>query len=365
MEFIKDYNRKIVFADGTEYYGYAFGADLSGAKVCELVFNTSMVGYPEIVADPSYAQKAVMLTYPLIGNYGVATEDFEVNKTAVSALITRDYNNSPSNFRCTYTLDEVLKQNNIPAVYGMDTREITRRIRDNGTCLIAICSADFPKDEAVEMINNFKPCENIISTVSCDKMWIKKSEIRKKFNVVVIDCGLKLSLLHSLTSRGCDVTVVPYNTSADEIIKLSPNGVFVSNGPECLESAKEVVDTVKQLIGKTVIFGTALGCEILAKAMGAELNKLPFGHRGCNLPVKNLNKKELEFANQNNSYAIDEESLKSTTLSVTHINLMDNTVAGVESVKDNAFGSMFYPEGAGEYLVDKFVMNMQEVIKNA
>lgn len=352
---------KIVLENGTEYTGFSFGAKCE--RVNELVFDTSMVGYQEIISDPSYTYQMVLMTYPLIGNYGITDEDFETKTPTIGGLIVREYNDMPSNFRSTKTLSEVLEENDIPGIYGIDTRKLTRVIRDNGTLKVLICDVDKPLDEALEVLKNTEIPTNAISAISCKKRWYSRTS-NHKFNVVVIDCGTRNSFVKNLNKCGCNVTVVPYNTTAEEIDFMKPDGIFISNGPGNPEDADVVVDTVKALKGKYPIFGACIGHEILCRAYGAKTYKLKFGHRGGNHPVKNLETDTIQIVAQNHGYAVDEESLKGTDLEVTHINVLDNTVEGVECKKDKAFGIQFIPDTAlgsdnDLYLFEKFISNME------
>lgn len=364
MEFIKDYTRKIVFADGTQYFGYGFGGSTLTPHICEIVFNTSMVGYQEIVSDPSYTYQAVTMTYPIIGNYGIADDDFETKTPTIGALIVRDYNDKPSNFRCTFTLDEILKKYSIPGIYGVDTRKITREIRDEGSQSVCICDADFSVSEAVKLINNTPMKHDAVSTVCCKAPWTSAAKGEKKYSVVAIDCGIKLNIVRSLNNRGCDVTVVPYNTSAEEILSLCPDGVFISNGPGDPTDVECTVQTIKSLIGKLPICGICLGHQIISLAYGGKTYKLKFGHRGGNHPVKNLLSGKIEITSQNHSYAVDADSLSGTGLEITHINLLDNTIEGVRSAADKVFSVQYHPESApgpqdSGYLFDNFIDMMK------
>lgn len=352
-----NYNKKIVLEDGQEYYGYSFGADCE--RICEIVFNTSMVGYQEIISDPSYTYQMVVMTYPLIGNYGIADDDFETKTPSIGAMVVRDYNDMPSNFRYTKTLSEILEENDIPGIYGIDTRKLTRSIRDYGSRLAIITGADTPADKAVELLKNTTMPTDAVSRVSCKKRWYSRTS-NHKFNVVAIDCGIKLNIIRSLNSRGCNVTVVPYNTTAEEIEFMKPDGVFLSNGPGDPENVTEVIETVKKLKGKYPIFGICLGHQMISLAYGAKTYKLKFGHRGGNHPVKNLKNGRIEITSQNHSFAVDERSLENTGLTVTHKNILDNTVEGVECKKDRVFSVQYHPESApgpqdSSYLFDEFL----------
>lgn len=358
---MKEFNKKIVLEDGEEYLGYGFGANVE--SICEIVFNTSMVGYQEIVSDPSYTYQMVVMTYPLIGNYGITDDDYETGKPSIGGLVVREYNDYPSNFRYTKTLSEYLEENNIPGIYGVDTRKITRSIRDKGSRKVIITDISTTKEEAIEKIKNYQIPKDAVSKVSCKKKWYARTA-NAKYNVVAVDCGIKLNIVRNLNKRKCNVTVVPYNTTAEEVISLKPDGVFLSNGPGDPEDVKEVISLVKELKGKYPIFGICLGHQMISLAYGAKTYKLKFGHRGGNHPVLNLKTDKIEITSQNHSYAVDEESLKSTKLEATHKNILDNTIEGVECKKDRIFSVQYHPESApgpqdSGYLFDKFINIMK------
>ena len=358
---MKEFNKKIVLEDGEEYLGYGFGANVE--SICEIVFNTSMVGYQEIVSDPSYTYQMVVMTYPLIGNYGITDDDYETGKPSIGGLVVREYNDHPSNFRYTKTLSEYLEENNIPGIYGVDTRKITRSIRDKGSRKVIITDISTTKEEAIEKIKNYQIPKDAVSKVSCKKKWYARTA-NAKYNVVAVDCGIKLNIVRNLNKRKCNVTVVPYNTTAEEVISLKPDGVFLSNGPGDPEDVKEVISLVKELKGKYPIFGICLGHQMISLAYGAKTYKLKFGHRGGNHPVLNLKTDKIEITSQNHSYAVDEESLKSTEFEPTHKNILDNTIEGVECKKDRIFSVQYHPESApgpqdSGYLFDKFINIMK------
>ena len=307
------------------------------------------------------------MAYPLIGNYGIAADDFETQTPTIGGLIVRDYNDIPSNFRSIKTLSQVMKEYSIPGMYGVDTRKLVRSIRDLGSRLVLITNVDTPIEKGLEMIKNYIPARDAVSKVSRNQV-CKYAGVDAKYRVVAIDCGMKQNIVRSLNKKGCDVTVVPWNTTADEIIHLKPDGIFISNGPGDPTDATPVIEVVKQLHGKYPIFGICLGHQIISLAYGATTYKLKFGHRGGNHPVKNLLSGKIEITSQNHSYAVDEKSLENTLLTVTHKNILDNTVEGVECVSDKIFSVQYHPESApgpqdSEYLFDRFI-NLMEVEKN-
>ena len=361
------YNRKIITEDGNEYFGFAFGDTKD--KVCEIVFNTSMVGYQEIISDPSYTYQAVVMTYPLIGNYGICDDDYETQTPTISALIVHEYNDEPSNFRSRESLGDTLKRYRIPGIYGIDTRQLGRSIRDLGSRRVLICGMDTPLQKGLEIIKNTAVPHDAVSMVSTKKSVFYKAS-HAKFHVAAIDCGMKLNILRSLNNRGCSVSVVPWNTTASEIEALNPDGIFISNGPGDPEDVPEVIETIKNLKGKYPIFGICLGHQIISLAYGAKTYKLKFGHRGGNHPVRNLKTNKIEITSQNHSYAVDNDSIKGTSLEITHINLLDNTIEGVECKKDRVFSVQYHPESApgpqdSTYLFDNFIEIMKEGHENA
>ena len=359
---MKEFNKKIVLEDGEEYLGYGFGADKE--SICEIVFNTSMVGYQEIVSDPSYTYQMVVMTYPLIGNYGITDEDYETKQPTIGGMVVREYNDLPSNFRYTKTLSEYLEENSIPGIAGIDTRKLTRSIRDKGSRKVIITDITTSTEEALKKLKSYDIPKDAVSKVSCKKKWYSRTA-NYKYNVVAVDCGIKLNIIRSLNKRGCNVTIVPYNTTAKEIESLKPDGIFLSNGPGNPEDVKEVIKLVKELRGKYPIFGICLGHQMISLAYGAKTYKLKFGHRGGNHPVLNLETDKIEITSQNHSYAVDEKSLEKTDLVATHKNILDNTIEGVECKKDKVFSVQYHPESApgpqdSGYLFDKFIKIMGE-----
>ena len=358
---MKEFDKKIVLEDGEEYLGYGFGANVE--SINEIVFNTSVVGYQEICSDPSYTYQMVVMTYPLIGNYGITDDDYETNKPTIGGLIVREYNDMPSNFRYTKTLSEYMEENGIPGIQCVDTRKLTRSIRDKGSRKVIITDISTSKEEAIEKMRNYEIPKDAVSKVSCRKRWYSRTA-NPKYNVVAVDCGIKLNIVRSLNKRGCNVTIVPYNTSFTTIQSLKPDGIFLSNGPGDPENVVEVIDLVKKAKGKYPIFGICLGHQMISLAYGATTYKLKFGHRGGNHPVKNLETGKIEITSQNHSYAVNNESINNTSLKITHINVLDNTIEGVECKEDKVFSVQYHPESApgpqdSSYLFDKFIEMMK------
>ena len=359
--------RKLILEDGEEYYGFAFGDP--GDKVLEIVFNTSMVGYQEILSDPSYTDQAVVMTYPLIGNYGMAADDYETERPSIGALIVREYNDEPSNFRSERSLDDVMRAYHIAGIWGVDTRKLTRSIRSKGSRRCLLTCADTPLPTGLQILSAASLPKDAVSRVSHSKM--QYADIpNARFHVVAIDCGMKQNIVRSLNQRGCKVTIVPWNTAAEVIESMKPDGVFLSNGPGNPADVQPVIETVRQLRGKCPMFGICLGHQIISLAYGAQTYKLKFGHRGGNHPVKNLLTGKVEITSQNHSYAVSMDSLQNTSLQCTHINLLDNTVEGVRCVQDRVFSVQYHPESApgpqdSAYLFDRFIQMMEEESSHA
>lgn len=353
---MKNYTKKLVLEDGHELMGYGFGADTE--RVCEIVFNTSVVGYQEILSDPSYTDQMVVMTYPLIGNYGITDEDYESKFPSIGAMVVRENNDLPSNFRYTKTFGEVLEENGIPAISGLDTRMITRILRKSGSQRAIITSIETSKEEALAKIAS-TPCPaDLVKRVSCRKRWFSRTP-NHKYDIVAIDCGLKYNLIRSLNGCGCNVTVVPYNTSAEEILSFNPNGVLVTNGPGAPTDVPEVVSTVEALKGRVPMFGIGLGHQIIALAYGAKCCKMIPGHRGGH-PVKVLENGKILMTAQNHGWVVNKESLEATELTITHVSLLDGSVEGFEHKADKVMSVEFHPESApgpqdATYLFGKFI----------
>ncbi len=344
--------RKIVLANGVELMGKGFGYD--GEVIGELVMNTAMVGYQEAMSDPASLNQLVLMTYPLIGNYGFTDEDYESKFISFKGLIVREYNDKPSNFRYTKTLAEVLEENNIVGLCGIDTRKLTRILQAEGSQLAILCDQELPKDEALKKINEFVIPTDPVRKVSCKKIWYSRCP-NPRFNVVAIDFGIKYSFIRSLNERGCNVTIVPCDSSFDIIMATHPDGILLSNGPGNPNNYPEMVDLVKKIQGIKPMFGIGFGCELLA--LGNEMKVVPMknGHHSNNLPIRDFKIKRLNYAPQNHDYdivTVQKECIRS-------VNGIDETIEGIEFINDHAFGVQYYPETAprskAENEFDEFV----------
>ena len=358
---MKGPDRKLVFENGRVFYGTGFGAECD--TVCEVVFNTSMVGYQEILSDPSYCGQMVCMTYPLIGNYGLNDEDYETRTPKIGGFIVRENNNDPSNYRYTKTLEEVMAENGIPGIEGLDTRQITRMIRDEGSMRVLLTNAACGDQEGLERLVNTAQLSDQVSRVSCKKPWYSRTP-NFRYSVVAVDCGIKHNIIRRLNQKGCNVTVVPYDTPADTLMALRPDGLFLSNGPGNPADVQPVVELVKTLQGKLPIFGICLGHQVIALANGATTYKMKFGHRGGNHPVKTMDTGKVEMTSQNHSYAVDAQSLQGTSLELSHINLLDQTAEGLRNESQRVLCIQYHPESApgpqdSDYLFDIFIKYMQ------
>lgn len=358
---MKKFDRKLILSDGSEYYGYGFGS--KHEKITEIVFNTSLVGYQEILSDPSYTYQTVVMAYPLIGNYGMTEEDFETDIPTIGGLAVRDYNDQPSNFRSKYTLSEIMEKYKIPGIYGIDTRKLVRSIRDLGSRKALLTDIGTSLQDGFRRLDLYNIPRDAVSQVSRKNVQ-HYTVTDGKYHVAAIDCGMKQNIVRTLNRRGCSVTIVPWNTSVQEIEKLRPDGVFLSNGPGNPADVQTVVELVKALKGEYPIFGICLGHQIISLAYGARIYKLKFGHRGGNHPIKNLRTGKIEITSQNHSYAVDKASLANTRLKITHLNLLDQTVEGVACEEDRVFGVQYHPESApgpqdSGYLFEQFIKMME------
>ncbi|WP_017548471.1 glutamine-hydrolyzing carbamoyl-phosphate synthase small subunit [Salinicoccus carnicancri] len=355
--------RYLVLEDGTVYEGYRFGSDRTAEG--ELVFNTAMTGAQEIITDLSYTDQIITFSYPLIGNTGVNIEDNETLVPSARGVVVREACSEPSNFRASESLDSFLRRHNIPGISGVDTRSITRKIRDKGV-MKAVMTDDENHEELVGLLQNASFRTDQVKRVSTRAPYISTGPGKR---VVLVDYGKKENIVRSLNTHGCDVTVVPHDTTAEDILKMKPDGVMLSNGPGDPEDVEAGIRTVKNLIGRVPLFGICLGHQLIGLACGAKTFKMKFGHRGSNQPVINHATGRVEITAQNHGFAIDADSLGSTGLEITHTALNDRTVEGVRHVKHPVFSVQYHPEASAgphdsEYLFGEFV-NMMETKKEA
>lgn len=341
--------KKLVLENGIEMKGFSFGADRPA--VGEIIFNTSMVGYQEVISDPAYAGQIVVMTYPPMGQYGIADEDFESRHLSIAGLIAREYCDTPSNFRYTKSLSEELSEESVPALYGLDTRMLTCIIRDNGSMKAAIVDEDVPLEKALEMIADCKSASTAVESVTTAKRWFKRTP-HHKHDVVVIDFGVKMSLIDCLTESGCNVTVVPFNATTEEILGFNPDGVLLSSGPGNPALLPETIGTLNALKGKLPIAGIGLGHELIAMSYGAKIKKLAPGHHGGR-PVRNLETGRIEAVEHNHGYAVSATNLPKT-LKVCFEDVVDKSIEGLKCEKDKVITCAFYPEGAPGPKVESF-----------
>ncbi len=352
--------RLLILEDGSVYEGQAFGSD--HFQIGELVFNTSMTGYQEILTDNSYCGQIVMMTYPLIGNYGINRDDYESISPSCFGFVIRDLCSHPNNFRTTEDLDTYLKHANIPGIYGIDTRSITLKIREVGTMKAMMANEDADVEAIVASLKAADFLHDQVKRVSTPRIYPMPNRGKK---VVLMDFGAKLGIVRELSKRGCDLIIVPYDTSAEQIMAYHPDGVMLSNGPGDPEDVNVAIETIQQLIGQTVIFGICLGHQLISLACGAKTFKLKFGHRGSNHPVTNLATGKVEITSQNHSFAVDIDSLSSTRLEMTHQALNDKSCEGVKHKDYPVFSVQYHPEACAgpqdsQYLFDQFITMMEE-----
>ncbi len=367
----------LALADGKYFIGKALGAP--GEVTGEVVFNTSMTGYQEILTDPSYHGEIVTMTYPQIGNYGINPEDVESGRPFLSGFVVKEACPFPSNFRSEMTLDAYLKKNNIISIEGIDTRALVRHIRTVGAQTGIISSIDTDPESLIEKARkapSIVGCD-LVKRVTCEKpyrategLWTlgegyaAPDSSAATYKVVAYDFGIKRNILRNLTSLGCDVTVVPASMPAAEILAMNPDGVFLSNGPGDPEPLDYAQQNIRDLIGKVPLFGICLGHQLLSIAAGGKTYKLKFGHRGGNQPVLDYKRRQVEITSQNHGFAVDENSL-GDNIKITHINLNDNTVEGIQLLSAPAFSVQYHPEASpgphdAQYLFDRFIELMKE-----
>ncbi|MFA6218040.1 MAG: glutamine-hydrolyzing carbamoyl-phosphate synthase small subunit [Candidatus Omnitrophota bacterium] len=359
-------NAILALEDGTVFKGRSFGA--CGESYGELVFNTSMSGYQEILTDPSYKGQIVAMTYPLIGNYGVNFEDVESHKPFVEGFVVKEYSKIFSNWRSNKSLGDYLKENNIIGIEGVDTRAVTLAIRQAGAMKAILSTVETNEESLVRKAKDSPGLlgVDLVKEVSVPKQFVwQKAKVKQQYKVVVVDCGVKYNILRALFNRGCEVVVVPAVATAGDILKLKPDGVLLSNGPGDPAAVSYVVAATRELIGKLPIFGICLGHQMLGQAFGGKTYKLPFGHHGANQPVKDLKSGKVLISVQNHGFCVDIESLNKKDIEITHINLNDQTLEGMRHKKLPIFSVQFHPEaGPGphdaSYLFDEFIAMMKK-----
>ena len=368
----------LVLADGTSYRGWSFGA--TGTAIGEVVFNTGMTGYQEVLTDPSYCGQIIVFTYPELGNTGVNPEDAESDKPHLKACIAKNICERPSNWRSTQSLPDYLKEHQIPGIYGIDTRALTRKIRNFGAMNGGISTEILDPNELLERVNAAPSMSglNLVKEVTTPDVyeWSEptttawefntdsQTDSEEKFTVVALDFGVKRNILRRLVSHGCRVIVVPADTSIEEILKHRPDGIFLSNGPGDPSAVTEGIETAKALLkSDKPIFGICMGHQILGQALGAQTYKLKFGHRGLNQPAGLTER--IEITSQNHSFAIDPDSLNNSDVEISHLNLNDKTVAGVKHKSLPIFSVQYHPEASpgphdADYLFEQFVQAMKK-----
>lgn len=350
----------LVLEDGRKFVGRSFGAE--GVTFGEMVFNTSMSGYQEILTDPSYAGQIVAMTYPLIGNYGVNDADVESRRPWVEGFVVREASRIRSNFRSSASLQDYLKQNNIVGIEHIDTRALVRHIRDKGAMRAGISTTDTDAKTLLDKVLASPEMQNreLASAVTVDENYDFPAADGEKFHIVAYDFGVKTNSLREFAKFGCRVTVVSAETSADKVLALKPDGIFLSNGPGDPASMTKVVDEIKKLAASQMpMFGICLGHQLIGEAFGGKTYKLKFGHRGGNQPIKDLTTGKIEITSHNHGFAVDADSLPAE-VEVTHINLNDQTVAGLRHKTLPIFSVQYHPESApgphdSEYLFERFV----------
>ena len=374
----------LALADGTVFEGQQFGA--TGETVGEVVFNTSMTGYQEVLTDPSYKGQIVTMTYPLIGNYGCNEVDIESIGPQVEGFVVREYSAYHSNWRSKWSLDTYLAENNIIGIQNIDTRALTRRLRVHGVMNGCLATEDADGNlNAASLVEKAQAWHGLIGwdlvqRVTCPnpygwnqhpsssvKLQLEDSipSENGKYRVVAMDFGIKYNILRQLTEHGCEVQVVPAKTTTEEILAAEPDGVFLSNGPGDPMPLEYAIKTIQELLGKKPIFGICLGHQLLGLALGGKTYKLKFGHRGANQPVKHLETDQVEITSQNHGFCVDIDSLPNT-VDITHINLNDNTLEGIQHREYPAFSVQYHPEASpgphdASYLFSRFTQMMEDI----
>lgn len=350
----------LYLADGSIYKGKGFGT--RGTAVGELVFNTSMTGYQEILTDPSYWGQIITMTYPLIGNYGINKDEWESKNIYAKGFVTKTISKTPSNYKSEMSINEWLEKMNVVGVYDLDTRNITKKIREKGTVKCVITNEDISLTEL----------QNICMNNELKEDWMKEAGTKEIIHIegnghkiAVLDFGAKASIINSLKERKCDITIFPYKSTYEDIISISPEGLLLSNGPGNPKEAVEAIEVIKQFIGKIPIFGICMGHQVLALALGGDTYKLKYGHRGGNHGVYDKDIDKAYITSQNHGYAVKAESIFLKGMEITHINLNDETVEGMKHKSLPIFSVQFHPEASpgprdSKHLFDKFLSLIKE-----
>ena len=357
--------RSLILETGDVFTGIAFGSEKESAG--EVVFTTGMTGYQETLSDPSYCGQIVTMTYPLIGNYGINRDDFESIEPAIKGMVVRELADMPSNFRSDASLNELFLLKEIPGIQGVDTRKLTRIIREYGSVkgYFTAAGVEVNVEEIVVKLKETNFPTDQVKQVSTKRPYPSPGRGKR---VVLVDFGMKHGILRELNKRNCDVVVVPYNTTAEEIMAIYPDGIMLSNGPGDPKDVPEAITMLKEIIGKIPVFGICLGHQLFALASGGDTFKLKFGHRGANHPVKDLKTGRTELTSQNHGYTVDPESLVKTRLEVTHVALNDGTVEGLKHLDLPAFTVQYHPEASpgpedSNHLFDQFIELMNTHVK--
>jgi carbamoyl-phosphate synthase small subunit len=351
---------RLLLEDGTLFTGRSFGAE--GTKIGEVVFNTGMTGYQEALSDPSYCGQILTMTYPLIGNYGVNRDDFERFRPFVAGFVVRRHEPVPSNWRAQVPVDVMLREYGIVGISDIDTRMLTRILRHSGTMKGLLTTESAPVEELMERLRATELPRDQVARTSTREVHVCPGDGAR---IVLIDYGSKNGILRELIRRGCHVIVVPHDTPADEILRMNPDGIQLSNGPGDPKDVPYAVETIRQLLGKVPIFGVCFGHQLLALACGADTEKLKFGHRGGNHPVKDLETGRCIITSQNHGYAVKAESVEGTDLVITQINNNDKTVEGLRHRRYPAFSVQYHPEATpgpfdSNSLFDRFLDMIRE-----
>lgn len=355
--------RQLILEDGTVFIGEAFGSDID--KIGEVVFNTGMTGYQEILTDPSYCGQIVTLTYPLVGNYGINRDDLESVTPAVAGFVVREAADFPSNWRNQMSLDEFLKSKNVPGISGIDTRKLTRIIRQHGTLKGAICGIEKNAHEVFSQLKAVVLPTDQVKRVSTKGPYFSPGRGPR---VVLVDFGMKHGILRELNKRNCDVVVVPYDSSAEEVLAFHPDGIMLSNGPGDPKSVTTAIEMIKEVQKQVPLFGICLGHQLFALANGSDTSRLKFGHRGSNHPVKDVRTGKVSITSQNHGYAVELDSVANTDLEVTHLAVNDGTVEGLRHKQYPAFTVQYHPEASpgpedANYLFDEFIQMIEATKK--